>query len=325
MPAAAPATHLKLVSQPQAPSAPPVVGTKAWSDAVRADARALVAEVDRGYIRVAELLYRMQSLRVDGSSDKGQHLYVAWGFGTFEAWVEADLCFQKHKALALIRIYRRIVVELADMQPATRDAILALGWTKVKELVRVLTLSNADHWAKVGGTVSYPDFRAAVAAYAEGLLKKQIDEAVELQKAAEVKKVDASAILPDDGTPPAPVHIEGAGFEGESDESDGTEGVPLPLPVKTIPMSFAFYPEQAKTMAEALALAEKNNPGKPKSYHLETIALEYLAGHHVGGDSDERRAHAFARLAECLGVDLRVVDRKTGKVLLNQDHTPKGG
>jgi len=319
------AVKLKLVPSPSdplglgAPSSAPEPGTAAWAEAIRSEARTVVAEVDQAYMRVAEILYRVQTLRVNGGTTEGPPLHTAWGFKTFEEWVESELGFQRHKANALIRIHRRFAVDLTEMPEATRAKLLKMGWTKAREVVRVLTLKNADHWATMGEQLSFPDLRRAVVIYADALVQKQIEDAKAAKTPAPPTKIDTSAILASvTETPPAPVHVEGAGFEPEED-LDGTEDVPLPPPVSTIPFSFAFYPEQAETFVEALKIAEAHNPGKPKSYYLETIALEYLSGYHVDGDSNARRTLTFKRLSETLGVELVVRDKASGAVLLGGD------
>lgn len=313
----------------------PEVGSPAWAEELQADAVRTVENLERGYLHLGRLLYLAESTRV-GGLEHGPCVVTIFGEGQYKSldeWASKGLGIHERKARSLVRIYKRIGVELSAMDEGLRMRILGLGWTKVREVVRVLTLKNAAEWADRGETLNYHDFRGAVASYADALQKKQIDAGLAAAKvsAAEVAAgspegaealgfggglpMDASAI-------PAPF-AAGAEFgasASDDEEDDGTDGVPIPDPEKTIPFNFALYPNQAQTLRDALQMAESHNPGKPKSYYLEVVALEYISNYFNGATPLEKKAVAIARLGELMGLRIVAQDEETGLLV----HGAKG-
>lgn len=313
------------------------VGSHEWSAKLRRDAKEQADELETGYIRMGELLHLAACTR-DGGRDTGAPVYQAhWGYRTYEEWIEEELGLHDKKARSLRRIWERVGVELVGLDPDLRRRLLALGWTKVREVVRVLTLSNAQEWVECGERYNYHDFRAAVAKYADDLQRHAIEDAK--AKAAEQA---ANAPLNEDRVDPfaaqempAPFST-GAGFsdkpskaaeedEGDDEEISGERAerlaavVPMPTPERTIPFNFALYPDQADTLRQALDLAASHNPGRPKSAYLDHIALEYLAGYHTGSTPIERRVAMLHKVAELLDLDVVARDRGTGEVVYGLD------
>jgi hypothetical protein len=87
------------------------------ADRVRQVLAAAGALIDRLQLPVAKLLAEVQLGRY----------WASWGFHSFEDFVEADCKFSLRKAQELIKVYRKIVVELA----VPEDRVRHLGWSKV--------------------------------------------------------------------------------------------------------------------------------------------------------------------------------------------------
>lgn len=63
------------------------------------------------------------------------------GFPTYEAFLREKFGFGKRKSDYLVKIYTKLVDNHIPYQKVAK-----LGWTKVKELVDVLTADNVDEW-----------------------------------------------------------------------------------------------------------------------------------------------------------------------------------
>ena len=100
-------------------------------------------------MELAEILYHVYD-KPKGNVKQAPPLFVAWGFTTFEKYVNEELGFSIRKAQSLRLIWFRLEVELKELDEGLRARLLKLGWTKVRELTRILSLENAAEWvAKV--------------------------------------------------------------------------------------------------------------------------------------------------------------------------------
>lgn len=301
------AKHLALVQSVEALEPPPV-GSEEWATDLRQRARKTAAELESGYMRMGELLYLARTKAPSGAPVHAAY----WGYLDYDTWVEKDLGLMARKARSLCRIYERLVLDLSALDDGLRKRIVALGWTKVREVVRVLTLENAQKWAELGEVTPYPDFRKAVSVYADQLIQSQIDAAKKqadpaAPSAKGTAKGDSGGAAPsmlaeDDGDEELP---QGDALGAEFEEPPEPPAV-LPPPEVTIPFNFALYPEQAEVLREALKMAEAINPGKPKSLHLVTMADEYLATYVPGATPEERRVATLLRIAERFGLTVAV-------------------
>lgn len=303
-----------------------VLGSAKWAQELRAEAQSVAASMDTAYLHLARLIYLAQTQPIDG--EDGPPAYKVWGFGGWEDWVEQELDIDRRKASALKRIWIRLAVELKDLEADKRDAIVALGWTKVREVVRVLTVKNADHWIAMGKNLSYPDFRKAVSTYADQVQAVQAQSELGANQKIAEAAAQKAAEEGDEGLPPPMTHspaaesiaskvaqVSGAGFD--ADDPDGAveaafDAVPLPTPEKTFPMSFAFYAAQLQVVKAALDKAATLSPsktGSTKSHNLHLICLEFLSNLWGNDATDDQRLGYLAQLEERLGVRLVVVSK----------------
>ena len=109
---------------------------------VRREIHECIEEIETAYLRLAELLHRVYSER----------MWEKWGFDTFEAYIEADLPFKRRKVFYLISIWDWFAVKVGDQ--AVLDKVKTLGWSKLRELVGVVTPENVDEWVKKANEVS---------------------------------------------------------------------------------------------------------------------------------------------------------------------------
>lgn len=81
------------------------------------------------------------------------------GFESFDSYVFEKFGFQSRKARYLMDIYKGLV----DKQ-IPWATVAPLGWTKLKDLVAVLTLENVDEWVAKALTLTVLELQAALKA-----------------------------------------------------------------------------------------------------------------------------------------------------------------
>lgn len=155
---------------------------KAWRDKFRAEAKKLADELDSGYMRLAEILYDVWNLPIDGDPAKNP-IFMDWGYSTFEEYAAAELKLEERKAQYLRTIWHRLTVDLKDMDPVLKQQIIKLGYSKVRYLVSVLTLNNAKQWLLVGQQSNTVELQYAIRNYRQAAKAgKQADTPVTLDE-----------------------------------------------------------------------------------------------------------------------------------------------
>lgn len=95
--------------------------------------------VESGYVRLAGYLHKIYH-------DK---TYAAWGFETFEDYINRELSIGYRKALYLIDFESKSL--LFNIDPARFEKI---GWTKARELLRILDYNNVEEWLHLAERVT---------------------------------------------------------------------------------------------------------------------------------------------------------------------------
>jgi hypothetical protein len=98
--------------------------------------------IDESYFEMAGVLYNVYNKK----------LFIDWGHADFEEYCNAELDFSLRKAQYLISIWYYFGVQVADETVLAKVA--GLGWSKVKELVNVVTPSNCDEWVEKAAKLS---------------------------------------------------------------------------------------------------------------------------------------------------------------------------
>lgn len=89
----------------------------------------LAQDIDSNYFRLGGVLKVIK----DNSWFEGSE--------SFDTYVAANFGFQVRKAKYLIEIYENLVTKQIDWSKVSK-----LGWTKLKELAKILTPENTDEW-----------------------------------------------------------------------------------------------------------------------------------------------------------------------------------
>ncbi len=114
--------------------------------------------IDDSYFELAGLLYR--------AFDLGAH--KSWGFSTWKEYVEKDVGMSLRKVQFLISIWDWFYVQINDR--SIKEKLKGIGWTKVKEMVGVVTPENADEWIDKANSMNAVDFAEQCRMFKKGVI-----------------------------------------------------------------------------------------------------------------------------------------------------------
>ena len=83
--------------------------------------------------------------------------YTKWGHDDFEGYCDKELDFGYRKAKHLIEIWDKVTDLKLDIK-----RVSALGWTKMRDLVKILTAKNSEKWLKKAEDMSHREVQEAV-------------------------------------------------------------------------------------------------------------------------------------------------------------------
>lgn len=277
-----------------------VVGSKYWANKIRKRAKELAGDLETGYMELAKILYQVYDVPVDGEASNGP-IFKAWGYKSFAEYAEEELHLHRRKAERLRGIWYRLEVELAGMNPDLKERIVRIGWSKVRELVRVLTLKNAEEWVKRAEECSYTQLLVAVSKYRE-----------EVDKMQQLPKINPEGNEGDSGLGGGnnPVFSDGGGIVGVSDQEP-----PIPPVEKHVFEHFMLYEEQAEIVRSALQRASEISKSDKKSHNLHLICMDFLATNDFKNSPVEDRMAFLAKFESMLGLKLIAVDPESNDVV----------
>jgi len=256
------------------------VGSKGWSTRIRRRAKELSEQLDVGYMELARILYEVYDSPIDNDPRRGP-VYISWGYANFADYAMQELGIQPKKAERLRHIWYTLEIELKGLDPSLKERVAKLGFAKVRELIRVLTLRNAEQWV----------------AFAEKNTFAQIERAVvdehRRAKVAETVLGSTSAEGAEDGAGPDP-----------------TEAIPPP-PTETAKQErFDLFPAQLENVYEALKKAEELSGSSKKGHNLDLICSDFLATNDfIGNDTLDNKLRMIAKLERVFkGLRFVVVD-----------------
>lgn len=252
-----------------------VEGTIQWSLKVRNQAKTLTKDLENRYMDLARLLYTVCDQKT--AYPPYEPIYRSWGFTTFAHYAEVELEIHRRKAATLRQIWYRLEVELANMDPAVKKRIIALGWSKVRSLLPVLTMQNSLDWADK----------------AEGLNYKTL--VIECQKYDMLRK---EALL-----------LEENSGKGLRDIS-----IPVPEPLEYHHKYFSLETSQAEVVEAALQKAAILTDSSSPNHNLVMICTDFIMTNNIGM-TQESMLRFLAILEDNIGLRLIAVDPATKSVV----------
>ena len=177
---------------------------------------------------------------------------------------------------------------MKDLDPEVKQRIVDLGFCKVRELIRVLTVRNAKQWVGQAENLNYFSLQAAIT--------------------DEKRRLGVSEAL-----------LEAENAESNEDDAPtGNAPEPDPVPEILTRETFGFYPEQLANVRLAIEKAMQLSHSDKKSHNLDLICTDFLATNDlVAGDIDKRLRYV-AKMERVLGLRLIAVDQD-GDVLYGLD------
>lgn len=281
-------------------------GSKAWAKKLRAEAKELVESLETGYMNLAKILFTVFDTPVDGDRQK-KPIYTLWGFDTFRDYAEQELNLHYKKAESLRFIWYRIEIELDGMNPLVKKRLLALGWSKVRELCRIIKLSNVEAWVTKAETMNYQTVEAAVRKARERQEGEEV--AREIRKQGDpIKKSNQLVGKYEDSDESAPPEQESARDSWDVADKDPREE---PLYSK----NFKFYPDQLETVRLAIDRAKELSGSERPGHNFSLICLDFLANNDFTKASEEQKLRYVAKLEKLIGYKFIVVDSSSTDVL----------
>jgi hypothetical protein len=334
--------HLKVVAGSDTPKRSKKelqVGSKAWAEHKCEEARTLIKGIDSQYIHLGKLLWDLYDIPVD-NNPANKPVYSLFGYAKFEEFCEKELGLHYRKAYTFRAIYYRLHIELKDMDAQLRDRIIALGWTKVRSITRVLTLANAVSWVEYAEKHTSLAIEKKVSEHLEEARKKKaMEEGLGFEAAAvgasfvedapptadtKKKPVKKTTV-----TPNATEAMEPAGedllptFDQEHQtEIDTSTDEPIFDPSIDIdPRTkrvFWLDPGENELVEQALTLSKKLSGKDTPGTNLSLICLEFTATNDSTARQnmkDEFKLVMLAQVEKLLGLELLAVDPKSGNAV----------
>lgn len=292
------------------------VGGKAWSKKVRAQAKELAESLETGYMDLAKILFTVYDTPIDGDREK-KPIFTTWGFNSFRDYAEQELNLHYKKAERLRLIWYRLEIELEGMNPLVKKRLIALGWSKVRELCRpgLLKLSNVESWVTKAESMNYQTVEAAVRKALERLEGEDVER--EIRKQGDpIKKSNTLTGNYDEETTD----------ETTEASADGSDAVPPPKRESWQPeennideplysKNFKFYPDQLETVRLAIDRAKELSGSNRPGHNFSLICLDFLANNDFTKASEEQKLRYVAKLEKLIGYKFIVVDPSSTDVL----------
>jgi hypothetical protein len=248
----------------------------------------LIGRLESYYLELAKRLYEVKMGR----------FYFDWGYDTWSDYCEIELGIGVRKADYLVQIW-----ETAIMYPKLQEEYKRIGWTKAKELARLVKLdgrpSVLDKWIEVAKNKSLRE------------LENYVRQVAKKVRTAMMKKVIKKDGVNENN------EVANAADEILVEE----EGDMLSEDKELYQMTFVLYESAYKVVLEALSLAKKITNSESRGFNLHAIALEFLAAH--GDLSDKNKnllGEFFRRLEHELGLAIIAVSTKTGDVVYGEEY-----
>lgn len=274
---------------------------------LRTRAKSLLGKLDRYYMELGAVLWTVYEVPAPGTK---RPIWDVWGYPSFDACVEEEMGVKAPSANRLRKIYHVLHIKLAAMDPSTREELIKLGYSKLREMQSYLTLANAKEWVAKGKDKTFRQFLVEMKAYRHSQKPEDYDTtppASEYGKGGEGIGEESGVTFGGAPTPQEPAPFPTVEQEGAFEK--------LPLPTSAL-LSVALTPSENDTVEGALAMATAFCATNRKGEALALVAKTYLA---MFPESGESPMAFLAQIEAKLGVRL-VAMSLDGKVLYGENH-----
>jgi len=268
-------------------------GSEAWGAKIRKRARNLVKSINQGYMELAEIIHTVWATPINGEAHNAC-VTVAWGYENYKQWAEEELGLHVRKAERLKAIWHHLHVTLeGKLDRRIRKKIIALGWTKVRELIRVIDADNAEQWVEVAEHLNYNE------------LCEVIRRALEDQE----KQEQAKAV----------------GTADDDDDDEDFRGTAPPDDMDRFKeLSFLLTPEQKANVEMAIERAKQLANSEKRGHCLDLICTDFLSTNDFRKADDPTTPLRFlAKFERLMGKRLVVIDATTWVIEYGMDALSK--
>jgi len=117
-------------------------------DKIRARIKELKKVISTQYVEMGEHLSKVLEER----------LFIDFGFSKFGEYVDKEIDFKQRKAMYLVAIFRKFVVELGLKSEEFND----IDWSKMAQLCRVVNRENYKEWFEKARKIGIKDLTTAI-------------------------------------------------------------------------------------------------------------------------------------------------------------------
>lgn len=291
------ATELKVIEGGDS-----AVGGERWAEEIRREAKDLAGRVDTDYIKLAQKLYQIYDTPVDGD-EKNSAIWTKWGYSSYASYVQEELGIHKKRAQRLKRIWHCTeTLKEEGLDEGVRQRLIELGFSKIRELVRVVNVKNAEKWVTKAEELSYPHLTQVVRDTLD--IAEKRDRAV--RETGRDRMTDAENAEPGEGT-------EDSGEPSEVSFEEETEADVM-VPDADISaddmkrLNFMAYADQADTINDALERAAQISGSSIKTNNLALICMDFIATNDFAKATTNQKLRFIAKLEQSLGYKLVAFD-----------------
>lgn len=272
-----------------------ISGTEEWSNRIRKRARLLVKSINQGYMELAEIIHTVWSTPINGDRQNAC-VCVSWGYESYVQWGEEELGLHRRKIERLKAIWYHLHETLGGKLDADiRKRIIALGWTKVRELIRVIDERNAEQWVEMAEQLNYNELCVAI--------RQALQDREKHEQAAAVGTAD----------------------EEDEDEWHGAD--PPSDPNRYKDLIIRVTPEQKANVELALGRAQEMAPTQTplgRGAYLDLICTDFIATNDFKLKDDPEMVLRFlAKFERLLGKRLVVIDPQNWVIEYGMDALEK--
>lgn len=267
-------------------------GSEAWGIKIRKRARELVKSIDQGYMELAKILHEVWATPINNEPHNAC-VTIAWGYDSYVDWAEDELGLHRRKAEMLKRIWHHLYETLeGKLDRPTQKRLVALGWTKVRELVRVLDDKNAGQWIDVAETLNHTELCE--------IIRRALEDQEKTDQARAVGTADEDEEEEFRGSPPP-------------DDWDRFKRV-----------TFSLSPEQKSNVELALRRAGELASSPKPGHLLDLICTDFLSTNDFKKADDPHRHLIFlAKFERLMGKRFVVIDAETWTIEYGMDYLSK--
>lgn len=278
-----------------------------WCEDLRGEVRRVCSALDQSYFDVGRVLYELETRR----TENGNHAWQIWGWASFGEAVEKEFGVERDRARRLVRVYERLHIKMETLDPLLRKRIVALGFSKVSILVRVLTLKNAAEWVVFAEKASFVDLHNRVQEAAKQVVSEANVKAAQAKQ--EKKAVSEDTFDPDSDEAQEAADLRRAAQGVTVDPESAGPAVPEDnTKERLIVRKLTFTESSWDMIRQALDRQRQVSRSDNDGYNFSLICLQFLADAHYGKAGDYQKAiHTYlSHLESNLGLKLVAIDPK---------------